>query len=141
MASASSSTKVSSLTKEVVLDINGSAKMGQAWQKGVCRSNFVGIWVVKTRIGFIYLFAIIGSSILYGQGLAIDKGLSGSDTIAIVKDHRVIDSLGTIYDQIQILAMSALERPKGLCRFNGSSIIIIAICNCIEFTSSFSYSI
>ena len=65
-------------------------------------------------------------SILYGQGLAIDKGLSGSDTIAIVKDHRVIDSLGTIYDQIQILAMSALERPKGLCRSKGSNIIIIA---------------
>ena len=61
-----------------VLDI--SAKMRQAWPKWVCWSNFVGI--MKTSIGFLYLFAIIDSDILYGQGLAI-----------IVKDLRVFDSL------------------------------------------------
>ena len=41
-----------------VLDIN-SAKMGQAWPKRVCQSNSVGIWFMKTSIGFLYLFTII----------------------------------------------------------------------------------
>ena len=33
--------------------------MGQAWPKRVCQSNSVGIWFMKTSIGFLYLFTII----------------------------------------------------------------------------------
>ena len=121
-----------------VLDIN-SAKMGQARPKRLCRSNFDDIWVMKTSIGLLYLFAIIDFDILYGQGLTItiDKGLSGSDIIAIiVKNLRVFDSLGTIYDTSKLELAVMYIRKRIIFIFDTNGIIVFDSNGTIELDSN-----
>ena len=104
-----------------VLDSN-SAKMGQAWPKWVCRGNFVGIWVMKTSIGFLHLFVIIGFDILYGQGFTIDKGITVEEN---KKDLQYLDDEAVVQtDKINLKRIIFIFNTNGIIVFDSNGIFI-----------------